>query len=170
MEKSAIVAQIEAVVAKISGYKRPNSKLALQLLESLDQDYVLSVDASIELLEEYRDISVEDYDNAEEFSDARHEAWTAFVDSLDDIEVDEDAFDDDEEDQSEPKYAMIQLGTELLSTDICTRCGHEVQRHDSVGCSMSCDCTYTQHIFPHPDQEEVNKRYMEREAAKGDAK
>ena len=77
---------LSETVAKIQAYKKPNSANALALLEQLDVDSFDGLQDSLDLLEEYTDLDRTDFDDAEEYADARAEAWDAFVDSLDDIE------------------------------------------------------------------------------------
>ena len=71
----------QTIIEKITSWKRPNSKNALCLLDTIDAIYPSVCDDSRECLEAYRDL-VEDTESDHE---DRQDAWRDFVDSLESI-------------------------------------------------------------------------------------
>ncbi len=77
--------ELTYVIEKWRQAKARNSTLAgndLSILEKKGYD----VSEAMEALEEYKSIERGDYDDAEEFSEARSDAWEAFADALESIE------------------------------------------------------------------------------------
>lgn len=74
--------------------KKRNAKTAKNFLEDMKTRHVNedALEESETALEEYNDVLREDYADAEEYQDEKDEAWETFVDSLDNLEVDADAF------------------------------------------------------------------------------
>ena len=83
--KGAIKNEAKPIAEKIRGKDRPNSLHAQKDLDSLQGKGYDTSDAE-DALSDYQGIERSDYSDAEEFSDARAEAWDEFLDKLDEIE------------------------------------------------------------------------------------
>jgi hypothetical protein len=91
---------------KVNGWARPNSKNAAKIVETLE-DSGFDMSEVTDLLDEYANMERTDYSDAEEYRDAREDAWNAFVDALNDIE------DLDVTDTAEYAEAQDALDTEV---------------------------------------------------------
>lgn len=67
-----------------------NSSLGLRELEELHRRYGYDVDDCRQALIEYRDIQREDYADAEEYQEARDEAWERFLECLEELAAEEE--------------------------------------------------------------------------------
>lgn len=81
---------LEEQVARIEGWKSPNSKNASETLKKLEADGYENVEQAFDALRDYTDLKRNDYDDAESYSDDRSDAWDSFVASLGDIAAPED--------------------------------------------------------------------------------
>ncbi|MDO8715939.1 MAG: DUF192 domain-containing protein [Dehalococcoidales bacterium] len=68
--------------------KARNSTLAMRDLEALGQEY--DIEDCKEALSDYRDIEPGDYDDREEYQDARDEAWDTFIECLESLADEEE--------------------------------------------------------------------------------
>ncbi|MBT9148542.1 MAG: hypothetical protein DDT32_02317 [Syntrophomonadaceae bacterium] len=90
--------EAEALARKWAG-KKKNIALLRKDIELLRTKY--DVEGIEEAINEYADIERSDYDDAEEYQDARDEAWQAILDALDDVEELEEEEEDEEEENDE---------------------------------------------------------------------
>jgi hypothetical protein len=74
----------EQVHGKYAGGPKAATRLERDLNDLEEQGY--DIGDSLGLLEEFTSLDREDYEDAEEFSDARDEAWDAIMDAIEDIE------------------------------------------------------------------------------------
>ena len=113
--------ELTYVIEKWRRAKARNSTLAgndLSILEKKGYD----VDEAKEALDEYKSIERGDYDDAEEFSEARSEAWDAFVDALDSIEPPDNEF-------SQEMSPQTDKDIERIRQDFCLKFGAFNPRH-----------------------------------------
>ena len=73
-------------VTRIRAYAKPNSANARKLLETLDTETLDGVEDALDALAEYSGLDRGDYDDGEEYGDARRDTWEEFLDALDGIE------------------------------------------------------------------------------------
>ena len=96
------VLTLHDVTERIGNYAKPNSKAARALLETLDADMHEGVDEALEALDTYDEMERSDFDNTEEYADAREEAWDEFTDLLDVIEQQEPDGEAEQQEVPEP--------------------------------------------------------------------
>ena len=77
-----------ALLAQKWAIARRNSVLALRDLRAISTQY--DTEECEQALKEYRDIIREDFDDAEEYKDARDEAWDEFVECLEGLAGEEE--------------------------------------------------------------------------------
>ena len=115
---------VAALAQKWSKAKR-NSALALKDLEALSNKH--DITECKEALLEYRDLDRSDYGDAEEYQEARDEAWEAFMECLESLSAEEE-----EEQEEEAKRR-------------CSVCGKDMNPVDAA-MGKACDaCTREQH-------------------------
>ena len=71
----------QTIIEKIESWKRPNSKNALRLLDTIDSSFPGACDDCREALENYQDLAEDTESEAED----RKDAWQDFIDSLESI-------------------------------------------------------------------------------------
>lgn len=81
---------VEALEKKWRDAKARNSKLAEADLDELEMRWGYDVEEAREKLQEYKDTDRADFESAEEYSEARADAWQEFVDSIDTISKEEE--------------------------------------------------------------------------------
>lgn len=118
-----------ALADKWSKAKR-NSALALKDIEAISQRH--DITECKEALLEYRDLDRSDYDDAEEYQEARDEAWNEFLERLESLSEEE------EEDAKEGKYPCSVCGREMTPADammgrVCGACTREQHRRAVKG-------------------------------------
>ena len=79
-------AAIEAAHSRMSGWKTPNSANAGKLLDDLEMRLGLDVAEARDALTNYQDVTHEEYPDADEYRDAREEAWGELLDAVEAIE------------------------------------------------------------------------------------
>lgn len=81
---------VEALEKKWRDAKARNSKLAEADLDELKMRWGYDVEEAREKLQEYKDTARADFESAEEYSEARADAWQEFVDSIGTISKEEE--------------------------------------------------------------------------------
>ena len=81
-----LTSEVEKAFAKFEKYKVPNVKGVEKELDRLD---VLGIDTTDvrEKFEEYTSVSSEDYDTADEYREAKDDAWSEFLSAVDEIDA-----------------------------------------------------------------------------------
>lgn len=86
---------------KWSKSKKRNSAQALKDLESLPAEY--DTEECKAALTDYRDLDRADYEDAEEYKEARDEAWQRFLECLEDLVAEEEGMEEEEEAPPPPR-------------------------------------------------------------------
>jgi len=121
---------IAALAEKWSKAKR-NSALALKDLEAISPKYDIA--ECKEALLEYRDLDRSDYGDAEEYQEARDEAWDSFMECLESLSAEEE-----EEGEEEAKRRCSVCGKDMDPVDaamgkVCGACTREQYRRTVKG-------------------------------------
>jgi len=120
---------VAALVEKWSKAKR-NSALALKDIEALSNKH--DITDCKEALLEYRDLDRSDYGDAEEYQEARDEAWEAFMECLESLSAEEG------EEEEEAKRRCSVCGKDMNPVDaimgkVCGACTREQHRRTVKG-------------------------------------
>jgi hypothetical protein len=91
-------AAIEAAHSRMSGWETPNSANAGKLLDDLEMRLGMDVSDARDALTSYQEVTKEEYPDADEYREAREEAWGAVLDAVEAVEPEE-----------EPPAAPVQL-------------------------------------------------------------
>ena len=92
LSKDELIDRWDTISIRISGWEKPNSVNAGRFLDKFltDSGYskqTLGLDATLDRLKEYQELDESDYGSQEDFSEDRDEAWKAFIDSLDEVDI-----------------------------------------------------------------------------------
>ena len=83
----------DELARRITGWKRPRPADAERFLSGFVEETekvgieVTGIEEALDLLQEYRVLTREDFDTTDEFREARADAWQEFLDSLDEVEL-----------------------------------------------------------------------------------
>ena len=86
-----LASEVDAVHAKLSNYKRPNSTIANRELDKLEAKGI-EVDEARDFIEDYKDIDRADFEGAdglEEYAAERADAWDEVLGAIENLEADE---------------------------------------------------------------------------------